>query len=516
MKRLMKTILPLAAGAALLLPAAAGAETAGTRTIKILQDDALSVFTSRVYELKHVQPTDILPFINAAVKRYSTRSIVQRVPASGKGGTGALLVTTDVNFMPFVADLIAKIDKPGKADRFGSLIEGTGITRIAYSPKYRAAEDFVKLINGVFGSSEGRAFLDKGSNTIYWKDEHTSALATLAWVEYLDRPLPQAEIRINYYEMRESKLRDIGFDYLAWKNGPGINMFNVGYNAGRITMNEVFKSLILQGTSLASKFGTSWGYGGFFTAPAFDMSFVRILQQSGNAKVVGHASLVVTGTPVADAAGILGGKYVYSTSLTPEYTNIQKTSEGRSYISYPGATAELYKDHDAVIPEYVNPAKASVRLINPIICFAGGTGAAVVPDGKQQTNLFGGKNGGVIFSYDSTFGSAVERSGTGEELANSITITGTATLGFNTEKILTVYEKESYVKQYIGLPFFHKIPILKYIFGTTTSVKERTFVVVSAEANLIDLGEPEIKKRASRDTKTDLKDKWKITEWDLD
>jgi len=515
MKRLFRMVLPVLA--CVLVPTAVrGAEPGGTRTIRILQDDALETFVSKVFELKYVQPADILPYVNAAVKRYNHRSLVHRVTASGAGKTGALLVTTEPKFMPYAADLIAKLDKPGKADQFGSLIEGTGITRIAYTPKFRAAEDFPNLINSVFGTSEGSAYLDKGTNTVYWKDVNSTALSTLEWIKYLDRPLPQAEIRIHYYEMRESKLRDIGFDYLAWKNGPGVNLFNVGYNAGRITMNEVMKSVLLQGTQLATKFGTSWGYGGFFTAPAFDMSFVRILQQSGSAKVVGHASLMVTGTPVSDAYGIIYGKYVYSTAMMPEYVNIQKTSEGRSYVSYPGATAENYEDHGEVNPEYANPAKASIRIINPVICYAGGTGATVVPGTAPDTKLYAGKDGGVIFNYSSTFGSTVERSGLGEELPNSITVTGSATLGFNSEKILTVYEKESKVKQYIGLPFFHKIPILKYLTGTTTSVKEHTYVIVSAEAHLIDLNDPEVRNRAAREPKVDEKDKWKITEWDLD
>ena len=30
-----------------------------------------------------------------------------------------------------------------------------------------------------------------------------------------------------------------------------------------------------------------------------------------------------------------------------------------------------------------------------------------------------------------------------------------------------------------------KIPVLKYLFGTTTSIKERTYIVVTAQASLI-------------------------------
>ncbi len=496
MKRHLKLMLPVFAGVCLLLPVQSAAQQKtekGVREITVLADDAASKYTSRVFDLKHIAPTDIVPFVNAAVKRYSVRSSVQRVTSTDPKAKGAILVSTNPNCMPFVEDLIKKIDKPGRTDANGSLIEGTGITRIAYSPKYRAAEEMVMLINDVFGSPEGKAYLDKGSNTIYWKDQDASARATLAWVEYIDRPLPQAEIRLNYYEVRESDMRDIGLDYLAWKNGPGTNLLNLGYNAGKLALDEAFTSMFTA-TELASKFSSSWGYGGFFTAPAFDMSFVRILQQSGSANLAGHMALMVTGTPVSDLQGMMAGKYTYKTKVTPEYINIAKTNEGRTYISYTYADSKNYANHE--INEN-NPAKLGLTVFNPVVCFAGGTGASLTAD-KKNINQFAGNDGGVIFSYTAEFGSVVERGGTGLELGHSTSVEGSATLAFNKEKILTVFERESDVEQFIGLPFFHRIPILKYLFGTTTTVKERTYIVVTAEATLI---HPE-KADAKRDSHT--------------
>ena len=283
MKRLLKAILPMAAGILLFQPFAEAQQAdAGTRSITFLVDDAQSRYTSKVFDLKHVSPDDIIPYINAAVSRFSARGSVKRITSTDPKAKGAILVSSGPKCIPLVADLIAKIDKPGKANEFGSLIEGTGITRISYSPKYRAAEDMVMLVRDVFGSPECNAYLDKGSNTIYWKDEHHSAVATLAWIEFLDRPLPQAEIRLTYYEFRESSLRDIGFDYLAWKNGPGVNLLNVGYSAGRVALDEQFISSLLSNaagsaTEVLSNFTSSWGYGGFFTAPQFDLSFIRLL-----------------------------------------------------------------------------------------------------------------------------------------------------------------------------------------------------------------------------------------------
>ena len=114
-----------------------------------------------------------------------------------------------------------------------------------------------------------------------------------------------------------------------------------------------------------------------------------------------------------------------------------------------------------------------VRLINPIVC---------LENGQTSTDPSAPNAGSVLFSYALYFKNVVERGNTGSELSNSAEFTGSATLGFGVEKILAVYDKENDVEQTVGFPILCRIPILKYIFSTVTSIKERTYIIVSAEA----------------------------------
>ena len=91
----------------------------------------------------------------------------------------------------------------------------------------------------------------------------------------------------------------------------------------------------------------------------------------------------------------------------------------------------------------------------------------------------------MIFDYSLNFKGVVERGNTGTELSNSTVFTGSATLGFGLEKVLAVYEKENDVEQTIGLPVLCRIPVLKYLFSTVTTIKERTYIIVTAEAELV-------------------------------
>ena len=442
------------------------------RTIKLLQDDGQIRIVSKVYELKHLKATDVRPFVEAAVKRYSSSSNVERVHYP-QGNRQMIIVSTGEDFIPYVDDLVSGLDKPGKPGKSGSLIEGTGITQITYIPNYRAAEDIVRLINeGTIRTSEGRAFLNKDTNTIYWKDDNEKAQITLAWVKYLDRPVPQVNLRLNYYEIRESKLRDIGLDYLAWKNGPGLDIFSAGFDGGKVFSNEAIWQLISGAYKLADltkNFSTSWSYGAFFTAPQFDLSFVRILQQSGNAKLAAHADLTFVNTAVYDDPALNSHlPKTYTATLTPGYENIRKDDDDRSSIVESG---------DSTL---------TLNVFNPVICFGAAPDEIRANGQIPSTEAFYAKNnGGVVFAYKLASKTVTEKSNRGDELGNTSTLSGELTLGFKTEKLLASYVREQDVEQTVGIPFLVKIPVLKYIFGTTTTIRERTYIIVTAEANLV-------------------------------
>ena len=465
-----------------------------TQVIHLRQDNAQVNFVSKIYELKHVKATDILPFINSAVLRYNANSTVSRVKyAPGDNAPDALMVSTGVDFMPYVDGLVEMMDRPGVKDAAGSLLEGTGVCRIAYTPRYRAAFEFTNLIDMLISSSEGRAYVNGDTNTVFWRDEEFAAKNTLNWVKQLDRPLPQVEVRVNYYEVRDSTLRDIGFDYLAWKNGPGVNLFGVGYNVGALNIDEAFRS-VATAAPVVADMASSWNCGGFFTAPQFDMSFIRVLQQSGNANLSAYGSLTMVNTPVTTNAEFRElrrlqqsdpdtAPYIYRISMYPEYQNIAKNAEGRSFIGASFAEENSTKRKD--------PPALDVAISNPIICFPAATGdvdsLGFIPSDAEFYNRKDElpESGGVIFTYRFAFKNVVERGATGSELSNETVLSGGVTLGLDHEKILSVYEKENEVTQTIGLPVLCKIPVMKYLFSTTTTINESTYIVVTAEASLV-------------------------------
>ena len=151
--------------------------------------------------------------------------------------------------------------------------------------------------------------------------------------------------------------------------------------------------------------------------------------------------------------------YIYHTSMHPEYQNIARNILGRSFIG-----KSYYEDAEG--NKFADPPALEATIINPIIC----------NNGKPAKG-----KGGVIFNYALHFKSVVERGNIGSELSNSAVIAGSATMNFNQERVLAVYDKENDVEQTQGLPILCRIPVLKYLFSTVTSVKERTYIIVTAE-----------------------------------
>jgi type II secretory pathway component GspD/PulD (secretin) len=488
MNKTARFLLCLAAGTFCLVSLAAddqaSQDDASARTIHLKQDDGQIRFDSRVYELKNVTSESVLPFVNSAIQRYNRSSTIRRVTAIAPDAKDAILVSTGKDFLPYVDEIVAALDRPGQKG-----IQGTGVARIAYTPKYRAAQEFSELIDKTLGTSVGKAYVNEETNTIFWRDQTDAARGTLDFIESeLDRPLPQVALRLNYYELRDSDLKDWGFDYLAWKNGPGVNLLNLSYNAGRLAVDQVLDDIQFVATS-------AWGYGGFFTAPQFDMSFIRCLQQSGNAAVTANVSLTMVNTPVrsleeyallraAQESNADKAPYIYRASMEPEYQNIAKNVLGRTFVG-----KSYYEDEDG--NKFSNPPALDVQVINPFICLPQENDHASatkydVKDAASDLNKDMAKTDGcVMFDYSLFFKDVVERGNTGAELSNNVLCAGAATLGLGREKVLTVYEKENDVEQTIGLPILCRIPVIKYLFSTVTHIKERTYVIVTAEAVLL-------------------------------
>ena len=100
-----------------------------SRTIVFNEDRAQHYMTTKVYELKNAKAHDILPFIKGAVTRFDAESKVESLDYE-KGKQQYIVVSTGNQLIPYIDDMVAKLDFPSKSgDKSGSIVDGDGIHR---------------------------------------------------------------------------------------------------------------------------------------------------------------------------------------------------------------------------------------------------------------------------------------------------------------------------------------------------------------------------------------------------
>ncbi len=442
-------------------------DAAGIRKLHFVQDDAQDYMVSKIYTLKYVQGNDLIPFVSGIVMRYNINSVVNSITYGNN--VQLLTVTCPEKMIGYVDDFIAKADRKveiaGKVP--GEIIQGTGITRAVYRPLYRSGEEIVNvMIQSVIGEGPAGAIYawDANSNQIYWKDNASNSAYVYQFLGFLDRPAPQVTLDFTVFEVRESTLRDLGIEFLAWKNGPGMNMFQTGFDAFGLSSSG---SSALQ--------AASGPLGGFLFAPQFDASFIRMLQQNGSAQITNRASLTVSSNNTQPSE-------IY---FNPVQQNITKANNDQMQVSDSAVSAQQGVYH------------SFIKITAPTVNIHYGVPQTPYPESEAfevpnyKPGELNGLSGTLFFSYELQTAAVVERNNYGAELVEVGQLQGSMLIPLNKEIILGRWDKTSEVEQNIGAPWLSDIPVLRYLFGTVTKVRENTRVYVSVTAKLLDSARPE-------------------------
>ena len=397
----------------------------GTRQVTIVEDRGQTYMITKIYRLKHVKATDIRPWVNGAVKRANSKSNVQRL--NYKAGKQQFLVVNMPAWMvDDIDDMIKKLDRPG-------IIAGTGITEYTYHPKYRSTQDMMNVVRALFSTGETNYYRDPASNLIIGKNSASDAKDVDRFLRIMDRPVPQLEVRLKMYEINMNSLRELGIDYIRWKNGPGADLLNIG--ADLLNFNASNK-LFGKAMDLVSKGSSSWA--GYLVAPDFDASFIRLLAQKGNAKVA--TSGIITVTNNYRDPGTDYNNADYRITFTPQFQNI--TKNGRQEITVSNN----------------NPNTYEFLLRSPVICF----------QPEKGNHNKGDKSAVMTFGWVLSGASVVERDNNGAEVVNSNIIRSFLTVKPGTEKLIASFKREQDAHQNNSMPFFGEIPLIKYLVGSTT------------------------------------------------
>lgn len=422
-----------------------------SRTVSIVHDNAQTDMTSKVYHLKNALANDLAPFIDGAVRRNNPNSRCDRIDYTA-ANKQILVVSMDPVMVPYVDEMIRKLDRSAQRDEAGSTVRNAGVYSYLYRPKHRSTQAMYDVINSPIWADDGDAiFRDPESNVITWKGA-TTAKGIEGWLKALDRPVPQVKLTMKVYTITESDISEVGLDYVAWKNGPGKNLFGVGFDY--INTNGDFE---VSGSTNSYAVGAGHSNFGFTFSPQIDLSFIRMMALKGKARVKSTGSVVVRNDYVSAAATSFADAK-YRISYTPNYSSIVKdTNDNVTVTDASNLSYELY-------------------FTQPIVTFPNTTGTI-------DYTCAGAFGSAFSLTVSSEVGKAEGSNIGGEPIIDSQTFKSSFLILCAQEKLLASFTKQQVVEQYSGIPFLSSLPGCRNIFGSTTKSYSKVYMFVTLYAD---------------------------------
>ena len=309
----------------------------GTQVVHFIRTNNDPDVVTKTYVLKYADPYELRGYL---------REIVQsrRVDESDTGiqaikysdGTGILMVSAedyrfeDSEIGQGIDSIIATLDKP-------KVVSVTGQPMYVYQPKYRSATELRTMLRNAgadvaddvtenIGGAD-RIRCDEALNLIFFKTTNFSRANIEKLLMEYDIPTAEVRAKVTVYELYAENDTKLGFDFQAWKNNDGIDLFNTG---GRFMKN--FSS---DGSALVK--GAGWSDTTYFNFnPKWNTKYLDFLTSKGKAKIVHSGEMAIrSGTTaemnrttqvfVPSVEPIEGGEY------TQEYLKIEDVISGEDF-----------------------------------------------------------------------------------------------------------------------------------------------------------------------------------------
>jgi type II secretory pathway component GspD/PulD (secretin) len=412
-------------------------------TLEILRSDdkfETNDYVTEVFELKNALAFEMRFVIEQAVRQ--EKGVVRAVatkPTDGSSPKQFLVVTTTRLQMPSIERAIGELDVNGYLAR-------QGLGRRGIRIQYRKASEVGEALLATRLSALADVFADDQTNTLYFDDTPYVAESAMRYVKFLDVPVPQVEFDLQIIEVREDDSAKLGLDWDAWKRTIGGqfafsgNAFEGGDRFGRLDT-----LLTLDANVLAN--------------------FLNYTVQSGNARLMQRSKISASNLRPAlltDSKRVPSIEYERSTQTASVLTEPNRLVDAAEKSDEPNnVTGQRVV---TITPPVTNrlvdlgeDEEGISILIEPVIAVE-----------SVRTNIEIAMN--TVTGYD-LLGRPIV---TQQSLSNQFTLNDEETL------LLGSLERELAVEVESGIPFLKDIPVLKFLFATNRTEKQRSRIFIVA------------------------------------
>jgi len=367
-----------------------------------------------------------------------------------------------------------------------------GFVKVYYQAKNRAIAD-INRIATVWTDGDGQSYLDPTNNSAMRREEPYRGGEFLLACQAVDVPASQMMLEGAIYEVNALNDLKLGLDYIAWKNGPGRNLFNIIIGAQTShedahNMSSIYSPFSPR-TAVTGDLVTSFSQCYSSLNILVTAAYMDFLASKGKARVVARPKIVARS---AQPATFTATDQLLAFAIAPDqFTRTPLVSN--SDIGVDNRT--------------LNYSLSALQT---------GVALTVTP--------FIGLDSSEV-SVTATFRTLAGTTPQGTPIVNTRMLTTRARVADGQPLILGGLTREEEVDSYAGAPWISRIPVLGLLFGGETHSNRTTEVIivltprvtVGADSDLYEAEDTQAK--ATVLGKTDVKlpeSSWGFDQWLLD
>lgn len=406
-----------------------------------------------VFDMQNNNPFNVIRFLRRSIE---PEEGVLFTFVNPQGTGGKVMYCVPPYQIDGLRDLVASVDRPG-------LTTSAGDVRIYKQLSHRRASetnpDFLATAASYSTLNGTVTIADPEVNALFYMDTKSAAdVAVKALDDYLDVPTPMVEVVVKIYELDSNNDAQVGQDYIAWKNGPGANLFAVGAYAESASVEHVKSldgALVVPPTYSGDAMNVpgrrirAEGYNAAYQY-AVSSAFFDFLQVKGKARLLNQVKLAAMNTETAELTA--GDQVLYYKTTV--------TDDAKGGVRDTGDIHGANNSKRTVVPTTLRndltPVETGIHLMfKPTI----GLETVNLDLALDWSDLNGFDDQGVPQISKRKFDSRFR-------------------LGFNDELVLGGFRRQVSVKSHQGVPLLSRIPVLGYLFGGESQQNKSTQVVV--------------------------------------
>jgi hypothetical protein len=193
-----------------------GGKDAIVKVLRVNQKNLVNDYVVAVYPINHVSPKEIRSLFRMVTGKEGGRAEVIR----DKVGKKAYLQVICPQFqLPYIEAALKALDEGWVQED----VDGSHETY--YKAKFRDIADINDIAEVPGGSDGGTAVLDETANSVFYRGEPYRVEKYAETANAVDVFPPQLLLDVSVYEVELTNDLKLGLDYVAWKCGPGRNLF---------------------------------------------------------------------------------------------------------------------------------------------------------------------------------------------------------------------------------------------------------------------------------------------------